>query len=365
MKKVAIITVMIMLLMATGCSPKVENTEPQTPAEVEETAMEDVETPEEILETVVDVVETTVEAAPIPGEEKAELIETPVSVPITTPAPAVPAPTPAPKPVSTPEPTPAPKPVPSPTPAPTPVQTPAPTPAPGTKLIELKDGTGKNGIEFATEMTLLGFKIEINEKFHETVADKLIIEMRTKPGQYPEGTTVQIIISRGKDPSSPVVNAWTKVLPNNYSVTYQGAVEDEILRLLNEYRVANGLGTLSLKSDLKNVARWKSESMIQFNYFGHPNPTLGGIRAYDLTRELFGYTHYNGIGENLHTVYGDGVATDAQEIMTDWKNSPGHNANMLNADWTYVGIGVAYTPKSGSRFDLTNAFTAVQIFGRN
>lgn len=248
---------------------------------------------------------------------------------------------------------------------PKPAPTTNPTPAPETKLIELKDGTGKNGIEFASEMTLLGFKIEINEKFHETVADNLIIEMGTKPGQYPEGTTVQIVISKGKDPSVPVVNTWTKELPNNYSVTYQGAIEDEILRLLNEYRVANGLGTLTLKSDLKGVARWKSESMIQCNYFSHNTPTLGDIKALELTTELFGYTQYNSIGENLHAVYGNGVKTDAQEIITDWKNSPSHNTNMLRPEWKYVGIGVAYTPKAGSRFDSTDTFTAVQIFGRN
>ena len=46
----------------------------------------------------------------------------------------------------------------------------------------------------------------------------------------------------------------------------------------------------------------------------------------------------------------------AEELFTLWKNSPGHNANMLNASFKQIGFGL-YVNSSGSLFGTQEFIT--------
>jgi uncharacterized protein YkwD len=59
----------------------------------------------------------------------------------------------------------------------------------------------------------------------------------------------------------------------------------------------------------------------------------------------FGYP-YSTAAENVAA----GYATPA-DVMTGWMGSEGHRKNILNADFTEIGIGYVYNPG-----DTTNAF---------
>ena len=120
-------------------------------------------------------------------------------------------------------------------------------------------------------------------------------------------------------------------LPKTYSINVQASAEDQILQLMNGKRVDAGLQPLTLDNTLVQVARYKSDSMIQYNYFDHTNPD--GTQYTNLLQTL-GYT-YTTAGENI--AYN---TSDAVELFTQWWNSPGHRANMMNASYTKVGIGV-------------------------
>jgi len=251
------------------------------------------------------------------------------------------------KPVSEPAPatTPAPKPAPKPTPAPTPVPD---------VMVVLLDGTGKNYKTFMDGVNgTLTFNVTMVE--HESVAENVIISMTTPPGTYKEGTVVKILVSSGKPPA-PVVET--------YAVTFLSESETEILRLVNEYRVANGLNALEVRADLNKSARYKSKAMIEHNYFSHDNPQDGNVSFSGLMINVFKYNHYSSFGENLAAQYGGGINGSAEKFFTQWKNSPGHNDNMLNPNWKYMGIGVAYTSKSGSAFKYYPAALATQHFAR-
>jgi len=116
--------------------------------------------------------------------------------------------------------------------------------------------------------------------------------------------------------------------------------ETAVLDLINSYRIANGLGTLSLNGTLNNAARWMSNDMAANNYFSHTD-SLG--RDPFVRLGAFGYTYNTWKGENLAA----GVDT-AQEAFDLWKGSPGHNANMLNPNFTVIGIARSYN--QGSTF---------------
>jgi len=120
-------------------------------------------------------------------------------------------------------------------------------------------------------------------------------------------------------------------LPKSYPINVQASAEDKILQLMNEKRVQAGLQPLTLDNTLLQVARYKSNHMIQYNYFDHTNPD--GTKWTNWLQTI-GYK-YTTAGENIaYNTY------DAVELFNQWWNSPGHRANMMNSSYTKVGIGV-------------------------
>ena len=250
---------------------------------------------------------------------------------------------------------------------PAPVSTPAPEPKPEVipaaepevivapdVMVVLSDGTGKNYKSFMDGVAgTLNFKVTMVE--HESVAENVIIEMTTPPGSYKEGSTVKILVSSGK-PAPAVVET--------YPVTYLSDAETELVRLVNDYRLANGLNALEVRADLIKSARYKSKAMIEHNYFSHDNPQDGNVSFSGLMRNVFKYNHYSGMGENLAAQYGTSTQGSAEKFFLQWKNSDGHNKNMLDPSWKYMGIGVAYTSKAGSTFNNYAAALATQHFAR-
>ncbi|MCI5705498.1 MAG: SafA/ExsA family spore coat assembly protein [Pseudoflavonifractor sp.] len=108
--------------------------------------------------------------------------------------------------------------------------------------------------------------------------------------------------------------------------------EAEVIRLVNEVRVQNGLSALKANWELSRVARYKSQDMADNRYFSHTSPTYGTpfemIRAFGLS--------YRTAGENI--AYGQATP---QAVVTAWMNSSGHRANILSSSYTQIGVGYA------------------------
>ena len=122
-------------------------------------------------------------------------------------------------------------------------------------------------------------------------------------------------------------------LPTNYSITVQASAEQKILELMNAKRTEAGLKPLTMDNTLVQVARYKSNNMIQNNFFDHTNPD--GTKWTNWLQTI-GYK-YTSTGENI--AYN---TSDAVELFNQWWNSPGHRANMMNSSYNKVGMGVIY-----------------------
>lgn len=113
---------------------------------------------------------------------------------------------------------------------------------------------------------------------------------------------------------------------SNASLNY----EKEVIRLVNDIRVQNGLNPLTENWELSRVARYKSQDMVNKHYFSHTSPTYGSpgqmIRAFGLS--------YRSYGENI--AYGQRTP---QQVVNAWMNSSGHRANILNASFKQIGVG--------------------------
>ncbi len=106
--------------------------------------------------------------------------------------------------------------------------------------------------------------------------------------------------------------------------------EQEVVRLVNEIRVENGLKPLSHNWELSRVARYKSQDMRDNRYFSHTSPVYGS--PFEMIRS-FGIT-YRSAGENI----AKGQRTP-QAVVNAWMNSSGHRANILNSSFTQIGVG--------------------------
>jgi uncharacterized YkwD family protein/spore coat assembly protein SafA len=113
-------------------------------------------------------------------------------------------------------------------------------------------------------------------------------------------------------------------------------IENEVVRLTNEQRAKYGLPPLKIDWQLARVARYKSADMRDKNYFQHNSPTYGS--PFTMMKN-FGI-QYRTAGENIAA----GQQTP-QEVVNAWMNSPGHRANILNRNFTHIGVGYA---KGGS-----------------
>lgn len=104
----------------------------------------------------------------------------------------------------------------------------------------------------------------------------------------------------------------------------------EVLRLVNAERKKQGLKELVLNHTLNGIATKKAEDMRDNNYFSHQSQRYGS--PFEMLQS-FG-VKYSSAGENIAA----GQKT-AQDVMNDWLNSSGHRANILNENYTELGVG--------------------------
>ena len=128
--------------------------------------------------------------------------------------------------------------------------------------------------------------------------------------------------------NNPVEN--NPVEENDGNQAVASVEEYKMLQLINAERAKAGVKPLTMKQELVKIARLKSQDMIDKNYFDHNSPTYGD--PFTMLRNFgvkFGYA-----GENLA---GNPSLQNAHESLM---NSSGHRKNILNPNYTHVGIGI-------------------------
>lgn len=110
------------------------------------------------------------------------------------------------------------------------------------------------------------------------------------------------------------------------------SAEQEAFNLLNADRTKNGLPALKMNSQLGTLAENYAKDMVNRNFFSHYNPE--GQSPFDRMNQAG--IKYSYAGENL------AINTSPAAAETAFMNSSGHRANILNTNYTDVGLGVAY-----------------------
>jgi uncharacterized protein YkwD len=107
---------------------------------------------------------------------------------------------------------------------------------------------------------------------------------------------------------------------------------EQVVYLVNAQRAAasHPCRPLSVDGSLATAAQGHSDDMAAHDYFSHTS--LNGATAQDRA-EAAGF---NGlVGENIAA-----GQRSPQDVMAAWMGSAGHRANILNCDYTVIGVGL-------------------------
>ena len=125
--------------------------------------------------------------------------------------------------------------------------------------------------------------------------------------------------------------------------SYDPDAESTFITLVNEVRAAAGVAPLELDSQLRSLSRAWTAHMHDGGcgegiYICHASPISAGV------------THeWTKLGENV------GTGPDVKSVVDAFVGSPGHYANIVDPEFTHIGVGVMW---DGSRLYTTHRFMA-------
>jgi uncharacterized YkwD family protein len=200
-----------------------------------------------------------------------------------------------------------------------------PAPCPAIKSYEVKNTVHPSSIQDIEKWFQLNFPFILDQTGNAVV---------TKPVQQkPATTTVQKPSANVQAPvSKPATQAPAPSQSEKANKNEVGlkAYEQQVVDLTNKERAKYGLPPLKVDLALSKVAHEKSRDMAVNHYFSHNSPTYGS--PFEMMRK-FGIS-YTAAGENI----AKGQRTP-QEVVAAWMNSAGHRANILNKNYTHIGVG--------------------------
>ena len=136
----------------------------------------------------------------------------------------------------------------------------------------------------------------------------------------------------------------TDQTPEDNTGSMQGDFASQVAALVNAERAKYGLSALTVDTKVQRAALVRAKETAQS--FSHTRPN-GSSFSTALTEAG---VSYRTAGENI--AYGQ---TTPQQVMNAWMNSSGHRANILNANYTTIGVG--YTVINGTAY-WAQLFTA-------
>jgi len=127
-----------------------------------------------------------------------------------------------------------------------------------------------------------------------------------------------------------------------------------VVELANQQRAANGCAVaLAMNDKLHKAAYDHSADMLARDFFSHTNPD--GEGPGERLAEV-GYV-WSWWGENIAAGY-----PSPEDVMAGWMGSEGHRANILNCNFTEIGVGYVYSASDGGTLRYYHYWT--QDFGR-
>ena len=115
------------------------------------------------------------------------------------------------------------------------------------------------------------------------------------------------------------------------AVPARAGTAEDVVRFTNEERAAKGLSGLKIDKALMEAAAKRARECA--SRYSHDRPD--GSECFTVLEEY--EVSYRSAAENI---YKDNFARPSgARTVEGWMNSPGHRANILNDDFTHIGVG--------------------------
>lgn len=144
---------------------------------------------------------------------------------------------------------------------------------------------------------------------------------------------------------APISSASAHDVPGSTLDTRNKGWIIDMFTYINEHRTNNGLNPLRFNATASEVAEDWAEETLRNGNPAHAGWTKSDSRVAGRTIS----TGENVAGEIIGNV-------DAKTIFLSWKNSPAHNAAMLQPDFEVIGLGFNHTP-TGGMYAVTQFYT--------
>ncbi|MGB3237270.1 MAG: CAP domain-containing protein [Geitlerinemataceae cyanobacterium] len=128
--------------------------------------------------------------------------------------------------------------------------------------------------------------------------------------------------------------------------------EERIVQLVNEARSQNGLAPVTVNLQLMTAAETHSQNMATQDFFSHTG--ADGSKVSDRTQAV-GYRS-TFVGENIGAGY-----TSPEAAFEKWIDSAGHQENILNPNYTEIGVGYVFLDNDTGNVNHSHYWT--QVFG--
>ncbi|KEH99128.1 CAP domain-containing protein [Clostridium massiliodielmoense] len=175
----------------------------------------------------------------------------------------------------------------------------------------------------------------------------------------PNNTVVSNSNSNKSESVKPEVSKETtpnKKEEGKLTVAYKKAVNERMVQLVNELRASTGVTPLKSIDVLNNLAEKRSEYMATTGEFSHNDKNGNFIFKDDLNRANY---RWNSVGENIaQNYYSEDPNKLAEALFDQWKNSPGHYANMIKQDFNQIGFGIGIS--NDGKVYATQGFVGVR-----
>ncbi|MDK6680039.1 CAP domain-containing protein [Aerococcus sp. UMB8608] len=159
--------------------------------------------------------------------------------------------------------------------------------------------------------------------------------------------------AKQEQPGKPSADGVT--LANQSTTSLSQAISKHFHDLVNQERAQQGLAPLAYQDSYQLAADTRTQEII--DSFSHTRPNGQAFYTANGFEATGGY-----VGENIQQTYaspGTSPEAIAQELFNNWKNSPGHYANMIDANYKGQSLGLEFIDNG----DHTLIYSA-QILGQ-
>lgn len=194
----------------------------------------------------------------------------------------------------------------------------------GKKIVRTSSRKNKNTISTSGKYS---YKVRAYKKYkvkQKQYYNKKTCKWQTKKIKAAKKRTVKVTKYKYSKFSS------TKSISVTVIKSNASAMRSEMLKLINSERSKAGRNPLKLDDTLNATAQAKAVDLFKTGVFDHYSKNLGYVNN---QLDAAGYM-YSACAENIAQ-----GQESVEEAMYDWMHSSGHKANILDKDFTVVGIG--------------------------